>query len=141
MSDDKPDFASGGTRSGTKPDLSDGISKRPNLESVKFPSSPVLPLRTVQYQSEPVNLVSARKEEQSTRKRLAVLLADDNPVNLAVLQRRLKTMGHEVHSSRDGQQCYELFQRSRNGLDFLLMDLNVSILLTLQTLLTLACRW
>jgi hypothetical protein len=37
-------------------------------------------------------------------------------------------MGHEVQSGRDGQQCYELFQKFRNGLDFLLMDINVSIL-------------
>lgn len=53
-------------------------------------------------------------------------------MNLAILQRRLKMMGHEVQSSRDGQQCYELFQKFRNGLDFLLMDINVSILLTSQ---------
>jgi hypothetical protein len=141
MSDDKPDFASSGTRSGTKSDLSDGIPKRPSLKSVKFPSSPVLPLRTVKRQSEPDIFPSAQKDEHPTRNGLAVLLADDNPVNLAVLQRRLKTMGHEVHSSRDGQQCYELFQKSRDGLDFLLMDINVSILLTSQPLLILTCRW
>jgi len=131
-SGDRPGLGTSGTRSHTKSDVSDGALERPSFESVKFPSSPVLPLRTVKCKPEPEIFASVQKEEQPTRKKISVLLADDNPVNLAILQRRPKTMGHDVQSSRDGQQCYELFSRSRDDLGFLLMDINVSILLTSQ---------
>lgn len=98
---------------------------------MKFLSSPVLPTQSVSYRSELTTFTNARKEEPCTKKDLSVLLADDNPVNLAILQRRLKKMGHEVQLSRDGQQCYEMFQKTRDSLDFLLMDLNVSIFMSL----------
>lgn len=39
---------------------------------------------------------------------LTVLVADDNPINLQILQRRLGKMGHEVRVSWDGQECFDL---------------------------------
>jgi len=37
---------------------------------------------------------------------MVVIVADDNNINLQILQRRLERMGHQVYLSGDGQQCY-----------------------------------
>jgi len=55
----------------------------------------------------------------------AVLIADDNTVNLSILKRRLEKMGHEVKTSLDGQQCFEVFQEHQDAMHFILMDINV----------------
>lgn len=60
------------------------------------------------------------------RDTLLVLIADDNLVNLSILQRRLEKMGHKVKTSLDGQMCVESFCESYSGVDFILMDINVS---------------
>lgn len=60
------------------------------------------------------------------RDTLRVLIADDNLVNLSILQRRLEKMGHEVKTSLDGQMCVDAFCESYSGVDFILMDINVS---------------
>ncbi|KAF2007328.1 hypothetical protein P154DRAFT_614721 [Amniculicola lignicola CBS 123094] len=56
-----------------------------------------------------------------------VLIADDNSVNLALLQKKLKKMGYEVQAGRDGQQAFDLYQKCRNTVHFVLMDLNMPI--------------
>jgi hypothetical protein len=58
--------------------------------------------------------------------RLVVLIADDNGVNVRILEHRVKKMGHLVFVSRDGQECYEKFVENHRSLDFLLMDIDVS---------------
>ncbi|KAF2795525.1 phytochrome-like protein [Melanomma pulvis-pyrius CBS 109.77] len=67
---------------------------------------------------------SAQTEGLPLKANLTILLADDNPINLAILQRRLKKRGDVAISSRDGQHCFEMFQKHRDGIDFLLMDIN-----------------
>jgi CheY-like chemotaxis protein/two-component sensor histidine kinase len=56
---------------------------------------------------------------------LIILAADDNNINIQILQRRLEKLGHEVLISRDGQQCYDVFARNTSSIQFILMDLNV----------------
>jgi CheY-like chemotaxis protein len=58
-------------------------------------------------------------------KRMVVAIADDNTINLQVLRRRLEMMGHKVLASRDGQECFELFQENSSDTQFVLMDLDV----------------
>jgi hypothetical protein len=58
--------------------------------------------------------------------KLAMLVADDNSVNLSILKRRLENMGYDVKTSLDGQECFETFQEQYDSTDFILMDINVS---------------
>ena len=57
---------------------------------------------------------------------LFMVTTDDNAVNLAILQRRLKRMGHEAKISRDRQECFDIFKEYLKSIDITLMDLNVS---------------
>lgn len=56
-----------------------------------------------------------------------VIVADDNIINVQILERRLTKLGHCVLVSRDGQECFNLFASNRSTVDFILMDINVSL--------------
>jgi len=58
---------------------------------------------------------------------LSVLVAEDNPVNARVLQRRLEKSGHRVQVTPDGQSCFDLYKSSPDTVDIILMDLQVLI--------------
>jgi light-regulated signal transduction histidine kinase (bacteriophytochrome) len=66
---------------------------------------------------------------------LVVLMADDNSINVQILEKRLTKLGHRVEVSRDGQECFDAFVENRAKIDFVLMDLNVSPVPPLSRLL------
>jgi len=81
----------------------------------------------------PLTLVN---EKQDPGGHLTVLVADDNSVNLQILQRRLEKMGHDVQVSWDGQECFDLLKAHQNAIDFVLMDLEVCLFPILNDLFT-----
>ncbi|OCK77846.1 hypothetical protein K432DRAFT_445052 [Lepidopterella palustris CBS 459.81] len=90
--------------------------KKTNMErsaSVGYPSA------------DPIPTLSRDTESSKLDDSLEVLVADDNNVNLSILQRRLEQMGHEVRTSRDGQECFDIFKEHHERIDFILMDLNM----------------
>ncbi|OCK81591.1 hypothetical protein K432DRAFT_442245 [Lepidopterella palustris CBS 459.81] len=58
---------------------------------------------------------------------MVVVVADDNLINLHILQRRLERMGHKVLAARDGQECFDIFKASSAITDFILMDLDMPV--------------
>jgi len=74
---------------------------------------------------QPHELNSMNKENDSKLK-LKILLAEDNEVNREVTCRRLKSVGHEVTATVDGQAALELW-RSKN-FDLILVDLQMPLL-------------
>jgi len=75
--------------------------------------------------TQPHELNSMNKENDSKLK-LKILLAEDNEVNREVTCRRLKSVGHEVTATVDGQAALELW-RSKN-FDLILVDLQMPLL-------------
>ena len=63
----------------------------------------------------------------TSRPLLFVLIADDNIINARILEKRLGKMGHDVKVSRDGMECFDLFVEHQAKVDFVLMDLDVSL--------------
>jgi CheY-like chemotaxis protein len=70
--------------------------------------------------------VDTRLETAMVRDNLTIIVAEDNSVNSAILSRRLSKMGHKVKVCRDGQQCLDAVLDDLQGVDFVLMDINVS---------------
>ncbi|KAK3682924.1 phytochrome-like protein [Podospora appendiculata] len=66
-------------------------------------------------------------EQTPTTHYLNILVADDNIINVQILERRLSKMGHRVLVSRDGQECYNTFAQNYATVDFVLMDLNMPV--------------
>jgi signal transduction histidine kinase len=57
---------------------------------------------------------------------LHVLVAEDDPVNSKVLQKRLKGSGHSVHLTVNGEDCAAAYRADPNSFDVILMDIQVS---------------
>ena len=64
-----------------------------------------------------------------TRDSLSVLVAEDNPINAILLQKRLLKVGHKI--SYDGQACHDQFTGNPLEVDVILIDLQIRLSLTL----------
>ena len=57
-------------------------------------------------------------------RRLRILLAEDNPVNQALVVRLLQKRGHSVEVAANGREALEALERTpANGFDLILMDM------------------
>ena len=61
---------------------------------------------------------------------LRVLVAEDDPVNSKILQKRLVKIGHEVHLTVNGEECASAHAAEDAHFDAVLMDMQVSLLHT-----------
>jgi len=72
------------------------------------------------------NMSPMESVNTSAAPRLNILVADDNNVNVQILERRLSRLGHRVLIARDGQDCFNIFTQNQAIVDIVLMDLMVS---------------
>lgn len=77
---------------------------------------------------------------------LQVLIAEDDPINLKLLKKRLERAGHDVFHAVNGEDCATLYKEKPQSFDVILMDMQVSspVLVDSLLLLTLTdayCRW
>ncbi|RDW95280.1 hypothetical protein BP5796_01043 [Coleophoma crateriformis] len=66
-------------------------------------------------------------EGQSSLVHLRILVAEDNPISLRLLNRKLTRRGHEVELSCDGQECHDYYVSNPDGVDVILMDLQMPL--------------
>lgn len=57
---------------------------------------------------------------------LKVLIAEDDPINLKILQKRLERAGHEAQHAVNGQDCAAVYKERSAEFDIVLMDMQVS---------------
>lgn len=57
---------------------------------------------------------------------LKVLIAEDDPINLKILQKRLERAGHESQHALNGQDCAAVYKERSSEFDIVLMDMQVS---------------
>jgi len=67
-----------------------------------------------------------RHSLRETRRRLHILLAEDNPINQAVATRMIEKQGHTVVTAKDGKEALELLER--DSFDVVLMDVQMPIM-------------
>lgn len=56
---------------------------------------------------------------------LHVLVAEDDPVNSKIVQKRLQRFGHSVHLTGNGEECAMAYRANPQAYDAILMDLQV----------------
>jgi light-regulated signal transduction histidine kinase (bacteriophytochrome)/CheY-like chemotaxis protein len=61
----------------------------------------------------------------SVRSPLSVLVAEDNPINWRLVQKRLQKWGHLVVLKADGQECHDHYKQISRSVDVVLMDIQV----------------
>ncbi|KAJ5196276.1 hypothetical protein N7449_006755 [Penicillium cf. viridicatum] len=58
---------------------------------------------------------------------LHVLVAEDDPTNSTIVQKRLERFGHTVHMTSNGKECAYAYKANPTGFDAVLMDLQMPI--------------
>jgi len=57
---------------------------------------------------------------------MQVLVAEDDPVNSRIIQKRLSKLGHEVSLTVNGEECSSAYGDKSGSFDIVLMDMQVS---------------
>ncbi|OHE93442.1 hsp90-like protein [Colletotrichum orchidophilum] len=59
--------------------------------------------------------------------KLQVLIAEDDPINLRILRKRLEKSGHQVSHAVNGEDCATVYQERPEAFDVVLMDMQMPI--------------
>lgn len=65
---------------------------------------------------------------------LHVLVAEDDPVNSKIVQKRLQRAGHTVHLTGNGEECAMVYRNNPQAFDAILMDIQVCPFLSTKNL-------
>jgi hypothetical protein len=57
---------------------------------------------------------------------LNLLIAEDDPINMTILRKRLERTGHKVFHAVNGEECAAKFGETSDAFDVILMDMQVS---------------
>ncbi|PON30535.1 hypothetical protein TGAM01_v200975 [Trichoderma gamsii] len=71
------------------------------------------------------SLVSSTTAESNA---LHVLVAEDDPINMKILKKRLERAGNSIHHSVNGQVCAETYSDNSSAFDVVLMDMQMPIM-------------
>lgn len=95
--------------------------------------SPARTPRSVLYE---VTAKPAKQEDPLNAEKLRVLVAEDDPINSKIIKKRLEKIGHEVHLTINGEECFGAYGEKPFYFDVVLMDMQASLTCKPQTLLT-----
>jgi PleD family two-component response regulator len=56
---------------------------------------------------------------------LKLLIAEDDPINMKILRKRLEKTGHDVFHAVNGEECAPLYAEKSDEFDVVLMDMQV----------------
>ncbi|KAI1374475.1 hsp90-like protein [Hypoxylon crocopeplum] len=59
--------------------------------------------------------------------KLKVLVAEDDPINMKILKKRLEKTGHEVYHAVNGEDCAAIYRERPVAFDVILMDMQMPI--------------
>lgn len=59
---------------------------------------------------------------------LRVLIAEDDPINMRILRKRLEKANHHVSHAANGEDCASVYSEKSDAFDVILMDMQVSAL-------------
>jgi light-regulated signal transduction histidine kinase (bacteriophytochrome) len=71
-------------------------------------------------------LETVNESSKLSSEHLCVLVAEDDPVNSRIVQKRLEKLGHKVYLTVNGEECASAYCDSSQDFDVVLMDMQVS---------------
>lgn len=109
-----------------------GATRVPKQDAERSP----LPPRPAMVDEEPAPLPGSQQEFEksvpaSAPSKLAiadkfnVLVAEDDPINSKIIQKRLEKLGHKVHLTGNGEACAGAYRVDCKNFDVVLMDIQV----------------
>jgi light-regulated signal transduction histidine kinase (bacteriophytochrome) len=104
------------------------------MEQSYFPRMPVLTNAPSEPAStEPAASTSPTSLPPANPQLLQVLVAEDDPINSKIIEKRLTKLGHTVKLTGNGEACASAFVIASKAFDVVLMDIQVSICAPLYT--------
>ena len=70
---------------------------------------------------------SQKQTDQRRDGQLHVLVAEDDPINSRIMNKRLEKSGHAVHLTVNGEECSSAYGEKPTNFDVVLMDMQVSL--------------
>lgn len=70
---------------------------------------------------------AAPKPKPTTMEKFNVLVAEDDPINSKIIQKRLEKLGHMVYLTGNGEACASAYRADCKGFDVVLMDIQVCL--------------
>ena len=68
---------------------------------------------------------NVHKADRPLSSKLRVLVAEDDPINMKILRKRLEKAGHTVRHTVNGEDCAAVYRESSEQFDVVLMDMQV----------------
>jgi light-regulated signal transduction histidine kinase (bacteriophytochrome) len=81
---------------------------------------------TVQGTSRNATEDSSNSNRPRSARKMRVLVAEDEPINSRIIDKRLSKLGHEVHLTSNGEECVCAYREAQGNFDIVLMDIQVS---------------
>ncbi|KAH7185628.1 uncharacterized protein B0J16DRAFT_267640 [Fusarium flagelliforme] len=71
--------------------------------------------------------VTSGGTQMTEQPHLEVLVAEDDPINMKILRKRLERLGHGVHHTVNGEDCAAAYRERSKDFDVVLMDMQMPI--------------
>ncbi|OBS23727.1 hypothetical protein FPOA_04275 [Fusarium poae] len=71
--------------------------------------------------------VTSAGTQVTEQQHLQVLVAEDDPINMKILRKRLERVGHGVHHTVNGEDCAAAYREKSKEFDVVLMDMQMPI--------------
>ncbi|MFJ4157478.1 transporter substrate-binding domain-containing protein [Pseudomonas sp. NPDC089752] len=97
-----------------------------SLQSVEEVGTKVLVQLVLPVGAAPVPVEAASPLQESTSKPLNILVVDDYPANLLLLEKQLSSLGHQVTLAENGQTALELWQAAK--FDLVITDCSMPVM-------------
>jgi hypothetical protein len=102
------------------------------LKAVRMPDEAVSPTESVPISGSIIGEVLGTPDVMSPApveldaKHMRVLVAEDDPINSKIVEKRLKKLDHNVYLTVNGEECASAFCDKPRDFDVILMDMQVS---------------
>lgn len=101
----------------------DAVSSPAGNDSPKMPLNISAPAEELPHSDH--SQVPEKTEEPPKADHMRVLVAEDDPVNSRIIQKRLQKLGHEVFLTVNGEECASTYGDKSGFFDIILMDMQV----------------
>lgn len=72
---------------------------------------------------------NVQKVPEPSSAKLRVLVAEDDPINMKILRKRLEKAGHTVFHTVNGEDCASAYKDGSQDFDVVLMDMQVGTIM------------
>ena len=82
---------------------------------------------TIEKQADFHKLEEMKEPATQSAEHMRVLIAEDDPINSRIIQKRLEKQGHHPYLTMNGEECASIYGEKPGYFDAVLMDMQVCV--------------